>query len=103
MNDLLNKVKANLILFHNEDDELLRGYINAAICYAESYQKMKNGYYLENSMMQTTEQAVIMLATHFYESRDGSTAGFWGDNVQASEQAWSTVNRLLQLDKDWQV
>ena len=103
MNDLLNKVKANLILCRNEDDELIRGCINAAICYAESYQKMKNGYYLENSMTQTTEQAVIMLATHFYESRDGSTAGFWGDNVQASEQVWSTVNRLLRLDKDWQV
>ena len=103
MNDLLNKVKANLILCRNEDDELLRGYINAAICYAEGYQKIKNGYYLENSMSQTTEQAVIMLATHFYESRDGSTAGFWGDNVQASEQVWSTVNRLLRLDKDWQV
>ena len=54
-------------------------------------------------MSQTTEQAVIMLATHFYESRDGSTAGFWGDNVQASEQVWSTIKRLLQLDKDWQV
>ncbi len=103
MNDLLDKVKANLILFHDKDDELLRGYINAAICYAESYQKMKTGYYLKNSMSQTTEQAVIMLATHFYESRDGSTAGFWGDNVQASEQVWSTVKRLLQLDKDWQV
>ena len=103
MNDLLDKVKANLILCRNEDDELLRSYINAAICYAESYQKMNSGYYLENSMTQTTEQAVIMLATHFYESRDGSTAGFWGDNVQASEQVWSTVNRLLQLDKDWQV
>ena len=103
MNDLLDKVKANLILYHNEDDELIRGYINAAICYAESYQKMNSGYYLNNEMSQTTEQAVIMLATHFYESRDGSTSGFWGDNVQASEQVWSTVNRLLQHDKDWQV
>ena len=70
MNDLLDKVKANLILYHNEDDELIRGYINAAICYAESYQKMNSGYYLNNEMSQTTEQAVIMLATHFYESRD---------------------------------
>ena len=116
MNDLIDKVKENLILCHNEDDELLMGYINAAIMLIDevlsvgdakfkkkSYQKMKAGYYLKNSMSQTTEQAVIMLATHFYESRDGSTAGFWGDNVQASEQVWSTVKRLLQLDKDWQV
>ena len=36
MNDLLDKVKANLILFHDKDDELLRDYINAAICYGES-------------------------------------------------------------------
>ena len=100
MNDLLDKVKANLILFHNEDDELLRGYINAAICYAESYQKMNSGYYLKNEMSQTTEQAVIMLATHFYESRDGSTGGFFSDNVNAANQVWNTVNLLLRLDKN---
>ena len=61
MNDLLDKVKANLILYHNEDDELIRGYINAAICYAESYQKMNSGYYLNNEMSQTTEQAYSLI------------------------------------------
>ncbi len=33
-------------------------------------------------MPATTEQAVIMLASHFYESRDGSTGGFFADNTQ---------------------
>ena len=50
-----------------------------------------------------TEQAIIMLASHFYESRDGSTAGFFSDNVNASSQVWNTVNLLLRLDRRWQV
>jgi hypothetical protein len=54
-------------------------------------------------MPPTTEQAVIMLSSHFYESRDGSTAGFFGDSVQAGQQVWNTVNLLLRLDRDWKV
>lgn len=100
---LLEKVKLNLILEHNEDDEILSIYIAAAITYAESYQHLEKGYYTENAMSETTEQAVIMLASHLYESRDGSTGGFFADNVQASQQAWTTVNLLLRLDRDWKV
>ena len=37
MDELLQKVKDNLILSHDKDDELLRGYIRAAVSYAESY------------------------------------------------------------------
>ena len=54
-------------------------------------------------MPATTEQAVIMLASHFYESRDGSTGGFFADNVQAGQQTWAVVNTLLRLDRDWKV
>ena len=72
MDELLQKVKNNLILAHDEDDE-------------------------------PTEQAVIMLSSHFYESRDGSTGGFFADNVQAGQQVWNTVNLLLRLDREWQV
>lgn len=54
-------------------------------------------------MPPTTEQAVIMLSSHFYESRDGSTGGFFGDNVQAGAQVWNTVNLLLRLDRRWLV
>ena len=103
MEDLLQKVKANLILDHSADDGLLQSYILAAVSYAESYQHIPEGYYSENTMPPTTEQAVIMLASHFYESRDGSTGGFFADNVQASQQVWNTVNLLLRLDRRWQV
>jgi uncharacterized phage protein (predicted DNA packaging) len=100
---LLEKVKANLILEHTADDELLQLYITAAISYAESYQHLTEGFYLENTMPPTTQQAVIMLSSHLYESRDGSTGGFFADNVQAGQQIWNTVNLLLRLDRDWKV
>lgn len=101
MNELLTKVKQNLILEHSADDVLLVNYITAAVSYAESYQHVEQGYYTDNPMSATTEQAVIMLSSHFYESRDGSTGGFFGDNVQAGKQVWDTVNMLLRLDRRW--
>ena len=100
---LLEKVKANLILEHDADDELLQMYITAAVKYAESYQHLADDFYIDNQMPPTTEQAVIMLISHFYESRDGSTGGFFSDNVQAGQQVWGTVNLLLRLDRDWKV
>ena len=84
MEELLQKVKQNLILSHAADDELLKAYITAAVSYAESYQHLEKDYYQANPMPPTTEQAVIMLSSHFYESRDGSTGGFFADNVQAA-------------------
>jgi hypothetical protein len=99
---LLPKVKANLILQHDADDELLMGFIRASVHYAEVYQKKLKGTYSRRAMPPTTEQAVIMLSSHYYESRDGSTAGFFADNVQASQQVWNTVNMLLRLDRDWE-
>ena len=101
--ELLQKVKQNLILEHSEDDELLNMYITAAVSYAESYQHIPENFYSENSMPPTTEQAVIMLASHFYESRDGSTGGFFADSTNASAQVWNTVNLLLRLDRNWKV
>lgn len=101
--ELLQRVKQNLILEHNEDDELLKMYITAAVSYAESYQHISEGYYSENPMPPATEQAVIMLASHFYESRDGSTGGFFADSTNASAQVWNTVNLLLRLDRNWKV
>ena len=103
MDELLSKVKTNLILTHNEDDELLKSYITAAVSYAESYQHIPQGTYANTTMPPTTEHAVIMLSSHFYESRDGSTGGFFADNVQAAKQVWDTVNTLLRLDKEWKV
>ena len=103
MDELLTKVKQNLILEHTADDALLKSYITAAVSYAESYQHITESFYKANPMPPTTEQAVIMLASHFYESRDGSTGGFFADNVQAGQQVWNTVNLLLRLDRRWQV
>ena len=103
MEALLLKLKQNLILEHSADDALLQSYITAAVAYAESYQHIPEGTYKETPMPATTEQAVIMLASHFYESRDGSTGGFFADNPQAANQVWNTVNLLLRLDRDWKV
>ena len=103
MDILLSKVKQNLILEHEADDPLLKSYITAAVAYAESYQHIPAGHYTSNPMPPTTEQAVIMLSSHFYESRDGSTGGFFADSVQAGQQVWNTVNLLLRLDREWKV
>lgn len=102
-NDLLQKVKDNLVISFNQDDSLLLTFINAAISYAESYQHLEENYYQNNLMPETTKQAIIMLSSHFYESRDGSTGGFFADNTNASEQVWKTVNLLLRLDRNWKV
>jgi uncharacterized phage protein (predicted DNA packaging) len=103
MDALLEKVKKNLILEHSADDALLKSYITAAVSYAESYQHIPEGAYSGKEMPATTEQAVIMLASHFYESRDGSTGGFFADNTNAAQQVWHTVNLLLRLDREWKV
>jgi len=100
---LLSKVKAHLILEHDQDDGLLLGFIRAAVSYAESYQHRAAGFYSKNPLPPTTEQAIIMLSSHLYESRDGSTAGFFNDNVPAGRQVWDTVNMLLRLDRAWQI
>jgi len=103
--ELLPKVKANLILEHDSDDGLLLRLITAAVSYAESYQHRPTGYYWKrrSKMTGTTEQAIIMLTSHWYESRDGSTGGFFADNVQAAGQVWDVVNKLLILNRQWGV
>ena len=102
-NDLLAKVKDNLIISFNDDDELILSFITAAIEYVESYQHLEEDYYSTNKMGETTKQAIIMLASYFYESRDGSSGGFFASSPNASEQAWKTVNTLLRLDRNWKV
>ena len=42
---ILPKLKINLIIQHNEDDDFLRGVILAALSYAETYQKKPQGLY----------------------------------------------------------
>jgi hypothetical protein len=52
-------------------------------------------------MPATTEQAVIMLSSHLYESRDGSTGGFYADSTSAAQQVRTAVDNLLRMDRDW--
>jgi len=103
MSELLRKVKLNLILEHDRDDELLRHYISAAVAYTERYQHKKSGSLLKSKgrIPATTEQAIIMMASHFYESRDGGTGGFFADSVGAAQQVRSVVDSLLMLDVTW--
>ncbi len=101
--DLLPKVKQNLIVEHTTDDSLITSYITAAVSYAESYQHLESGYYETNSMSAHTEQGVIMLASHFYESRDGGTGGFFSGTTGTVERIWNAVNTLLRLDREWKV
>ena len=101
--DLLSKVKINLILEHSQDDDLISSFISAAVSYAESFQHLETNYYHTHAIPPTTEQAIIMLSSHFYESRDGSTGGFFADNTNAAEQTWKTVNLLLRIDRNWKV
>ncbi len=102
MSKILQRTKDNLILQHREDDTLLLGFIAATVAYAEEYQHKPEGYYTkrENRILETTEQTVVMLASHFYESRDGSTSGFFADSVHVSANAWTVVNNLLRLNRD---
>ena len=102
-NELLPKVKDNLIITFNDDDSLILDFITSALAYAEEYQHHDKGYYATNEMSETTKQATIMLASHFYESRDGSTGGFFSDNTNAANNVWVTVNRLLSLNKEWKL
>ncbi len=102
-NELLTRVKENLIITFNDDDSLILSFINAAISYAESYQHITEGTYNVMPMSATTVQAIVMLASHFYESRDGSTGGFFANSTDASDQVWKTVNLLLRMDRNWKV
>lgn len=103
MQNLLKQVKANLIIEYDTDNDLIQGYIRAAVEYAEKYQHRPQKYYQREPMPETTRQAVIMLASHFYESRDGSTGGFFSDNPAAAQETQSAVDKLLKLDRDWKV
>ncbi len=102
-NDLLSRVKENLIITFDDDDALIVSFIAAAISYAESYQHVFEGYYISNDPSETTKQGIIMLASYFYESRDGGTGGYFANSPQAGEQAFKTVNMLLRLDRNWKV
>lgn len=102
-NELIGLVKQNLIIEHDGDDGLIASFVEAATSYATGYQHLDAGFYDSHEMSEATRQGVVMLATHFYESRDGATAGFWADRPEAARAVWAAVNTLLRLDRDWKI
>ena len=64
MATLLTKVKSNLILTHDADDELIQRLIDAAVAYAESYQHLTAETYQVAGMPPTTEAAVQTKPNH---------------------------------------
>lgn len=99
--NLLQMLKTNLIVEHDEDDGLLTSLLDAATSYAIGYQHLPEDFYVSHNPSKATIQAVLMLASHWYESRDGSTGGFYQDSTSAPNAVWVAVNRLLILDRDW--
>lgn len=102
-NELIGLVKQNLIIEHDGDDGLIASFVEAATSYATGYQHLDAGFYDSHDMSEATRQGVVMLATHFFESRDGATAGFWADKPEAARVVWGAVNTLLRLDRDWKI
>ena len=75
MTDLLPKVKQNLIIEHTADDALLQSFINRCRFLCGKLSAYRRGILFRNTRCRpTTEQVLSCLASHFYESRDGSTA-----------------------------
>ena len=99
--ELLERAKKNMIIEHDYDDDLIMGFLVSAVNYAETKQKLPDGTYGNSEMSEITKQAVIMLTAYLYESRDGSTAGFFADSAFAGERSWVVVDKLLQMDKNW--
>ena len=101
--DLVSQVKQNLLIDFDADDMLIAALVNAATSYACSFQHLPEGHYEQAAMSGATRQGIVMLASHFYESRDGSTSGFWSDKPEAAKAMWDAVNNLMRLDRDWKV
>jgi len=103
---LLPTVKANLIIpvTFTDDDDLLLSLIDTAVDYAEKYQHKDTGTYtIDTPPDPTTTQGIILFSTFYYESRDGSTVGVFGDNPAAAAQVWNGIDRIMRLSKDWKV
>ena len=96
---LLENVKANLILEHSDDDSLIQMYITAAVSYAESYQHRDGITRPCHAIYDTAGGCHAQFST----KADGSTGGFFADNVQASQQVWDTVNMLLRLEREQKI
>ena len=59
--ELIDRVKANLVVEHDDDDLLLAGLVAAAVDYARAYQRVGP----DAELSPATMQAVVMLASHW--------------------------------------
>ena len=100
---MFEQLKQNLFPKEEKDEDLLRGLLAAAVNYAEKQQNLDDGYYATHQMAETTRQAVIMLASHWYESRDGGTGGFFANTPAAAESVRKAVDSLLALGRTWKI
>ena len=98
---MLAKVKANLVIEHGRDDTILSAHVRAAMDYAGKFQHKDDSFYNTHDMSPVTEQAVIMLASFYFESKDGGAGGFFTPTAVAAQQAQKSVDNLLRMDKDW--
>ena len=103
MPDLIDQVKTNLVLTHDLDDTLIAHLIGAATSCATAYQHLPDAHYDPPPRSGTTRQAIITLASHFYEFRGGATAGYWADKPETTDAVWNAVNTLPRLDRDWKI
>jgi hypothetical protein len=102
---LLAKVQQNLILENPDDNDLavMERCTMAALDYAARQQNHPNGFYKKNPMTPNTEDAVIMLASLNYESRDCTPTGIFGASEAGSKLARTTIDDMLRLGKVWRV
>jgi len=97
IDELLAKVKQNLIITFDNDDDLIREKIRNAVDYAAHFTHTE----LTDDLKSLTEAAIIVLASHWYESRDASSGGYFGDRTDAAKQIMETVDNMLRMEKDW--
>ena len=104
MDELLTKVKANLILEHTADDALAFRVTSPPLFHTRRVISTSRREPIgTRPCRRPRSRPIIMLASHFYESRDGGTGGFFSNTIGSAQQVWNTVNLLLRLDRNWQV
>ena len=100
----LKDLKRHCRVDTDDDNDLLRGYLNAAMSYAEQYQgknyTVRKGSAALDKMRQTTRQAILMMVSYWYDNRDLS----WTNTAQVSQtnsqdRTMQAVNNLLYFDR----
>ena len=62
----IEEVKAHLRIQHDEEDELIEGFIAQAQAVAEDYCRVQ----FEDTAPEPVRLAVLMMVSHYYENRD---------------------------------